>query len=166
MQDVSLHSPVPRSSGAARRAGDMGQYTYDNDNDDDGEAYAPHRIWPTMPRYAARVLSPREYPQAVAPHQQEVSRKPMYLVCALGLVVFACAAASFVIVALYMDSALGQVRHASYRIAAVVQAVSDNSARLARLASLLDAWVGNATALDVWLGNATLAGASQATRWY
>jgi hypothetical protein len=120
----------------------MGQHNYD---DDDEEAYTPRRIWPTPPRYVARVLAPREYPPVAVPAHPARSHASLLGWCGLGLVVFTCSAASLVIVALYMDSALGQVRDAAYRITGVLEVVSDNSTRLARLAALMEAWLGNTT---------------------
>jgi len=131
----------------------MGQHNYD---DDDEEAYTPRRIWPTPPRYVARVLGPREYPPAAGQQRLNGSPSWTFVCCAVGLVVFACSAASLVITALYIDSALGQVRDGANRITGLFEALADNTARLARLASLLDAWRGNATLVDAWWGNATL----------
>jgi hypothetical protein len=156
MESVSLHSPVVRSSGPLRRTDDMGQYTYDNEE----EAYTPRRTWSTTPRYAARVLDPNEYPQAVAPRHLAGAHKSMCMGCALGLAIFACSAASLVITALYVDSALWQVRDAASRITGVFGALGDNATRLARLVSLMEAWLGNTTATELWRGNTTLAGAS------
>ena len=142
MQDVSLHPPAARSSGPARPSEDMGQHTYD---DDDEEAYTPRRIWPTPPRYVARVLAPSEYPPVAAPLHPARAHGSLLGWCGLGLVVFTCSAASLVIVALYMDSALGQVRVASSRLTGVLEILSDNTTRLARLAALMEAWLGNTT---------------------
>lgn len=127
MEDVSLHSPVVRSSGPARQA-DMGQYTYD---DDDDEAYTPRRVWPVPPRYAARILTPREYPAVASPRQEAAACNALFFLTALGLVVFACSAASLVIVALFMNTARGQVTAAADRIG--------------RLTSLMEILLGNAT---------------------
>lgn len=130
MEDVSLHSPVVRSSGPHGQA-EMGQYTYDDEED----AYTLRRIWPTPPRYGARVLGPREYPAVVSPRRPEATHNALFFLTALGLVVFACSTASLVIVAVFMNSARGQVASAADRIGL--------------LTSLM----------EVWLGNATLAGA-------
>lgn len=126
MEDVSLHSPVVRSSGPHGQA-EMGQYTYDDEED----AYTLRRIWPTPQRYCARVLGPREYPGPVSPRRPEATHNALFFLTALGLVVFACSTASLVIVAVFMNSARGQVA-----------SVAD---RIGRLSSLMEAWLGNAT---------------------
>lgn len=126
MEDVSLHSPVVRSSGPHGQA-DMGQFTYDDEDD----AYTPRRIWPAQPRYAARVLGPREYPAAVSPRRPEATHNALFFLTALGLVVFACSTASLVIVAVFMNSARVQITSATDQ--------------LARSVSLIELWLGNAT---------------------
>lgn len=148
MDDVSLHSPVVRSSGPAP-VDRMGQYTYD---DEDG-SYTPRRIWPadySLPqRYAARVLSPREAPPTWAgPRQVSISHNALALLTVVGLVIFTCSTASLVIVAMLMDSTRVQVNTAADQIARLqgtlgtaLIGIEQNRTQLDRLVSLMQFWV-------------------------
>lgn len=144
MEDVSLHSPVVRSYGQTAPS-DMGQYTYE----DEGEPYTPRRIWPTPQRYAARILAPSA-PPAPPSRQPAVSHQTVVALTVLGLVIFTCSTASLVVVALLMDSTRGQVNSAAGRIAEALDALADNQTQLARLVSLMEAWLGNSTRQAAW----------------
>jgi hypothetical protein len=148
MDDVSLHSPVVRSSGPPG-PGEMGQYTYE----DREEAYTPRRIWPADHArhqwYGARPLSPRAPAEPAAPRQAGISHNTLACLAAVGLAIFACSTASLVIVAMLMDSTRGDVGAAASQIAGVRGALdrslvelSQNRKQLAALLSLMDLWLG------------------------
>lgn len=152
MDDVSLHSPVIRSSGPPASS-DMGQYTYD---DDEEGGYTPRRIWPAdysrAHRYAVRALPIRGAPAAspAPPALRAISPNMLALLTVVGLVVFTCSTASLVIVAMLMDSTRGQVSAAAAQIAEVRDTLGQNQTQLARLVALMEAWLqargANATA--------------------
>jgi hypothetical protein len=99
MDDVSLHSPVVRSSGP-HGPSDMGVYSYE----DEESSFTPRRIWPAdlsrPQRYLARVITPRESPPPPQGRQITLSHTTLFLLAALGVAILVCSTASLVIVSM------------------------------------------------------------------
>lgn len=160
MKDVSLHPPVHKSSLSTRESDTLchteaGQYRYDDDDDDD-ELFTPRRIWPTPPRYAARVISgPHEVSVPSLPAQaprKGLSPNMLGFLAAIGLVIFTCSTASLVLIAMLMDSTRNQVYAAAGKISVMqdvltvaLSALEQNQTQLVRLASMLETWLKNTT---------------------
>ena len=148
MEDVSLHSPVVRSTGPPGPS-EMGQFTYE---DEEG-AYTPRRIWPVdyarPQRYWARPASPQDTPAPPTQRHTTISHTALALLTTVGLAIFTCSTASLVIVALLMDSTREEVNTAGKQIAGVqgtldkaLAGLDQNQKQLASLLSLMDLWLG------------------------
>ena len=133
MEDVSLHSPVVRSTGPPGPS-EMGQFTYE---DEEG-AYTPRRR-----------ASPQDTPAPPTQRHTTISHTALALLTTVGLAIFTCSTASLVIVALLMDSTREEVNTAGKQIAGVqgtldkaLAGLDQNQKQLASLLSLMDLWLG------------------------